>query len=137
MDGPRPVRHPPKGGRESGVRRRQPPLLGGMVRPAPGPDILGRAPRPAAQSPPRPRPTGGASGVGVPGAAVDVGPVGSAVSRRSPPRRPPRAETAGALLRPPRLRAAVEAFYDRGHAAGLAQARAKDRGELRALEDEA
>jgi 5-methyltetrahydropteroyltriglutamate--homocysteine methyltransferase len=53
------------------------------------------------------------------------------------PRRPPRAETVGSLLRPPMLRAAVEAFYERGHSSVLAEERTKDRGELRALEDEA
>jgi len=53
------------------------------------------------------------------------------------PRRPARAETVGSLLRPPELRAAVEAFYERGHSAVLAQERAKDRTALRALEDQA
>jgi methionine synthase II (cobalamin-independent) len=53
------------------------------------------------------------------------------------PRRPARAETVGSLLRPSRLRGAVEAFYEQGHSAVLAQERAKDRGGLQALEDEA
>ena len=53
------------------------------------------------------------------------------------PRRPARAETVGSLLRPPHLRAAIDAFYDPGHSAVLEEERAKDRGELRALEDEA
>ncbi|MGQ0668195.1 MAG: 5-methyltetrahydropteroyltriglutamate--homocysteine S-methyltransferase [Actinomycetota bacterium] len=52
-------------------------------------------------------------------------------------RRPARAEVVGSLLRPPKLRAGVEAFYEAGHSAVLAQERAKDRSELRALEDEA
>ena len=43
----------------------------------------------------------------------------------------------GSLLRPPQLRAAIDAFYDPGHSAVLEEERAKDRGELRALEDEA
>ena len=53
------------------------------------------------------------------------------------PRRPARAETVGSLLRPPQLRAAIDAFYDPGHSAVLEEERARDRGELRALEDEA
>jgi 5-methyltetrahydropteroyltriglutamate--homocysteine methyltransferase len=52
-------------------------------------------------------------------------------------RRPARAEVVGSLLRPPELRAAVDAFYGEGHSAVLAEERAKDRHELRALEDEA
>lgn len=52
-------------------------------------------------------------------------------------RRPARAETVGSLLRPPALKAALEAFYERGHSAILGEERAKDRGELRTLEDEA
>lgn len=62
--------------------------------------------------------------------------MGRAVSVR-PPRAPARAETVGSLLRPPRLKAAVDAFYEAGHSAILPEERAKDRGELRALEDEA
>src|SRR3989442_3587848 len=53
------------------------------------------------------------------------------------PRRPARAEVVGSLLRPPKLKAAVEAFYEEGHSAVLAEERAKDRSALRALEDEA
>ena len=53
------------------------------------------------------------------------------------PRRPARAETVGSLLRPPKLKAAVEAFYERGHSALQAEERARDRTELRALEDQA
>ncbi len=52
-------------------------------------------------------------------------------------RRPARAEIVGSLLRPAKLKAAVEAFYGAGHSAVLAEERAKDRSELRALEDEA
>jgi 5-methyltetrahydropteroyltriglutamate--homocysteine methyltransferase len=59
--------------------------------------------------------------------------VGSGVTGR----RPARAETVGSLLRPPRLRRAVERFYAPGHSAVLDEERAKDRSELRALEDEA
>ena len=51
-------------------------------------------------------------------------------------RRPARAETVGSLLRPPGLKAAMESFYAPGHSAVLSEERAKDRGELRALEDE-
>ena len=54
-----------------------------------------------------------------------------------PPRRPARAEVVGSLLRPPELRRAVEAFYERGHSAILDQEREKDRTELGLLEDEA
>jgi 5-methyltetrahydropteroyltriglutamate--homocysteine methyltransferase len=53
------------------------------------------------------------------------------------PRTPARAEVVGSLLRPSPLRAAVEAFYDPGHAAVLDEERSKDRRELRALEDDA
>ncbi len=52
-------------------------------------------------------------------------------------RRPARAEIVGSLLRPPKLRSAVGAFYEEGHSALLAEERAKDRSQLRALEDEA
>jgi 5-methyltetrahydropteroyltriglutamate--homocysteine methyltransferase len=55
----------------------------------------------------------------------------------SSPRRPARAEVVGSLLRPPKLKAAVEAFYERGHSAALAEERAKDRTELTRIEDEA
>jgi 5-methyltetrahydropteroyltriglutamate--homocysteine methyltransferase len=53
------------------------------------------------------------------------------------PRRPARAETVGSLLRPPALKAAIEAFYRPGHSAVLAEERAEDAGELRAVEDAA
>ncbi len=52
-------------------------------------------------------------------------------------RTPPRAEVVGSLLRPPVLRSAVEAFYERGHSAVLDEERGKDRTELTRLEDEA
>ena len=52
-------------------------------------------------------------------------------------RTPARAEVVGSLLRPPSLRRAVEAFYADGHSAVLADERARDRTELRALEDQA
>ena len=50
---------------------------------------------------------------------------------------PARAETVGSLLRPTRLRAALDAFYEAGHSAVLDEERAKDRAALRVLEDEA
>ncbi len=53
------------------------------------------------------------------------------------PRRPARAETVGSLLRPRALKVAMDAFYATGHSAVLDEERAKDRSELRALEDEA
>jgi 5-methyltetrahydropteroyltriglutamate--homocysteine methyltransferase len=43
----------------------------------------------------------------------------------------------GSLLRPPKLKAAMESFYAPGHSSVLAEERTKDRSELRALEDEA
>ena len=52
-------------------------------------------------------------------------------------RTPARAETIGSLLRPPRLRAAIDAFYRPGHSAMLDEERARDRSLLRAMEDEA
>ena len=52
-------------------------------------------------------------------------------------RTPARAETVGSLLRPPRLRSAIDAFYAPGHSAALDEERAKDREALRALEDDA
>jgi 5-methyltetrahydropteroyltriglutamate--homocysteine methyltransferase len=52
-------------------------------------------------------------------------------------RTPARAETVGSLLRPSRLRSAIEAFYAPGHSAVLDEERGKDRSELRALEDDA
>lgn len=51
------------------------------------------------------------------------------------PRRPARAEVVGSLLRPPRLRAAVEAAYDPGHRAVLPEERARDQSDLRRIED--
>jgi 5-methyltetrahydropteroyltriglutamate--homocysteine methyltransferase len=53
------------------------------------------------------------------------------------PRTPARAEVVGSLLRPPALRAAIERFYEPGHSAALEEERARDRGELTAVEDEA
>ena len=53
------------------------------------------------------------------------------------PRRPARAETVGSLLRPPQLRAAIDAFYDSGHSSALAEERDRDRSELTGVEDEA
>jgi 5-methyltetrahydropteroyltriglutamate--homocysteine methyltransferase len=52
-------------------------------------------------------------------------------------RRPARAEVVGSLLRPPKLRAAVEEFYEPGHSAVLSDERAKDRSQLERLENEA
>jgi 5-methyltetrahydropteroyltriglutamate--homocysteine methyltransferase len=51
------------------------------------------------------------------------------------PRTPARAEVVGSLLRPPRLKAAVETFYAPGHSAMLAEERATDRTGLTELED--
>lgn len=51
------------------------------------------------------------------------------------PRRPARAEVVGSLLRPPALRAAIEAAYEPGHHALLAEERAKDLTALREAED--
>ncbi len=48
-----------------------------------------------------------------------------------------RAEVVGSLLRPPELRAAVDAFYGEGHHAVLAAERATDRSALRRVEDDA
>jgi 5-methyltetrahydropteroyltriglutamate--homocysteine methyltransferase len=53
------------------------------------------------------------------------------------PRTPARAETVGSLLRPPKLRAAIDAFYEPGHSAVLAEERERDRSALTATEDEA
>jgi 5-methyltetrahydropteroyltriglutamate--homocysteine methyltransferase len=50
-------------------------------------------------------------------------------------RRPARAEVVGSLLRPPALRQAIDAFYERGHSAVLTQEREKDRTALREVED--
>src|SRR5437867_2420622 len=55
----------------------------------------------------------------------------------SEPRTPARAEVVGSLLRPAKLRTAVEDFYAAGHSAVLPEERAKDRSALRELEDEA
>ena len=52
-------------------------------------------------------------------------------------RTPARAETIGSLLRPPGLRAAIDAFYRPGHSSVLDEERATDRTALRAVEDEA
>ena len=52
-------------------------------------------------------------------------------------RSPARAEVVGSLLRPAGLRAAIDAFYEPGHAAALDEERAKDRTVLREAEDEA
>ena len=49
------------------------------------------------------------------------------------PRRPARAETVGSLLRPPGLKAAMEAFYAPGHSAALEEERATLMDERRAL----
>jgi 5-methyltetrahydropteroyltriglutamate--homocysteine methyltransferase len=43
----------------------------------------------------------------------------------------------GSLLRPVKLKAAVEAFYEAGHSAILSEERTKDRNELAELEDDA
>jgi 5-methyltetrahydropteroyltriglutamate--homocysteine methyltransferase len=56
---------------------------------------------------------------------------------RGTPRTPARAEVVGSLLRPEKLRSAVEAFYEEGHSAVLPEERAKDRSALAELEDEA
>jgi 5-methyltetrahydropteroyltriglutamate--homocysteine methyltransferase len=53
------------------------------------------------------------------------------------PRRPARAEVVGSLLRPPALREAMDAFYERGHSSVLEGERRKDRSALRELEDAA
>jgi 5-methyltetrahydropteroyltriglutamate--homocysteine methyltransferase len=52
-------------------------------------------------------------------------------------RSPARAEVVGSLLRPPVLRQAIDAFYERGHSAVLTEEREKDRTALRELEDAA
>src|SRR5437764_13202013 len=53
------------------------------------------------------------------------------------PRTPARAEVVGSLLRPPDLRAAIDAVYEPGHRAILPEERAKDQSELRAAQDAA
>ena len=50
-------------------------------------------------------------------------------------RRPARAEVVGSLLRPPALRQAIDAFYERGHSAVLREERERDRTTLREVED--
>lgn len=50
---------------------------------------------------------------------------------------PARAEVVGSLLRPPELRAAIDAVYEPGHRAFLAEEREKDLTALREAEDEA
>ena len=52
-------------------------------------------------------------------------------------RTPARAEVVGSLLRPPALRAAIDAFYEPGHSAALDEERQRDRTELTAIEDDA
>ena len=52
-------------------------------------------------------------------------------------RAPARAEVVGSLLRPARLRAAVDELYEPGHSALLDEERARDRTRLSELEDEA
>ncbi len=52
-------------------------------------------------------------------------------------RTPARAEVVGSLLRPARLRAAIEEVYEPGHSALLGDERAKNLSALQALEDEA
>jgi 5-methyltetrahydropteroyltriglutamate--homocysteine methyltransferase len=52
-------------------------------------------------------------------------------------RSPAHAEVVGSLLRPPVLRQAIDAFYERGHSAVLTVEREKDRMALRELEDAA
>jgi 5-methyltetrahydropteroyltriglutamate--homocysteine methyltransferase len=52
-------------------------------------------------------------------------------------RRPARAEVVGSLLRPARLRRAIEGFYEAGHSAILAEERRKDPSTLREVEDAA
>jgi 5-methyltetrahydropteroyltriglutamate--homocysteine methyltransferase len=63
--------------------------------------------------------------------------MGSSVTDERTRRRPARAETVGSLLRPTKLRAAIDRFYDRGHSAALDEERARDRSELTAIENEA
>jgi 5-methyltetrahydropteroyltriglutamate--homocysteine methyltransferase len=56
---------------------------------------------------------------------------------RSPPARTPaRAEVVGSLLRPARLRTAIDEVYEPGHSALLAEERSKNLDRLHALEDE-
>ena len=53
------------------------------------------------------------------------------------PRTPARAEVVGSLLRPAALRAAIEAVYEPGHHALLAEERGKDLAALHRVEDDA
>lgn len=53
------------------------------------------------------------------------------------PRTPARAEIVGSLLRPHALKTAIDAVYEPGHHALLAEERAKDLSALRAMEDDA
>ena len=55
----------------------------------------------------------------------------------TPLRRPARAEIVGSLLRPAALRAAIEAMYEPGHHALLAEERGKDLAALHRVEDDA
>jgi len=59
------------------------------------------------------------------------------VSAGRAPRSPARAEIVGSLLRPPALRDAIDAVYEPGHRALLAEERAKDLTALRRAEDDA
>src|SRR5439155_13076390 len=129
----RTVRHPPRRGRPSRVRDREPLLSGRLVRPASGPRLSRHRARPVAQPPARSRASCSGLRLGVPGAPFDVGALGPAVTGRTPAR----AETVGSLLRPRPLKAAAAAFYTPGHSAVLEEERSKDRSELRALEDDA
>jgi 5-methyltetrahydropteroyltriglutamate--homocysteine methyltransferase len=63
--------------------------------------------------------------------------VGSLGSRVTAARTPPRAEVIGSLLRPARLKRAIEDVYLAGHTAVLAEERSADRSQLRAEEDAA
>jgi 5-methyltetrahydropteroyltriglutamate--homocysteine methyltransferase len=53
------------------------------------------------------------------------------------PRVPARADVVGSLLRPPKLKAAIDSFYASGHSAVLEEERRRDRSELSILEDDA
>jgi len=131
VDRSRPVRHPSEGGRASGLRDRDALLSGRVVRATPGACLARDPAGPVARPSPGPRPPGSVVRLGVPRPPVHVDPVGDGM------RVPARAETVGSLLRPPRLRAAIDAFYEAGHSAALDEDRAKDRAALRRLEDEA
>lgn len=62
-------------------------------------------------------------------------PAAVSVARRSP-RRPPRAEVIGSLLRPRRLLDALSAVYAENHVMAYAEEREKDRSELWAIAEE-